>query len=409
MTTTDPTLLDDQRRWDVHVGNVLDVLAELPEESIQTCVTSPPYFAQRDYGGGDPALVTTWPDGWEGQLGHEPSPELFVSHLGDVFDAVHRVLRPDGTLWLNLGDTYAGSGGAGGDHLGHGLRGGQDGYEGSRRQMADRDDLKNKDLIGIPWMAAFELRRRGWWLRRDIIWHKPNPMPDGARDRPTCDHEYVFLFSKKGKGYYYDSFAVAEPTKGSNSKGRSTTRNRRSVWNVASSNFKGAHFATFPPSLIEPMILAGTPERGACSECGAPLHRVIERRGKSVYQEMKDQHGLDAEALTAVSEEQGKSGPRGRVGGTRNERGTTPKLDGPEKIAAGWELSCDCEPSSWRPTPSVVLDPFSGAATTGLVALQHGRSYVGVEAVAEYADLSAGRLRDELGVVGQTGTVHSPG
>jgi len=249
-------------------GDCRSVLAALPKQSVHCCVTSPPYFGLRDYG-------------HDGQIGLEQTPDAYVAELVAVFREVHRVLRDDGTLWLNLGDSYnaynanrgasasISDGTAGRDHPKH-------------RQGLTTSTLKNKDLIGIPWRVAFALQADGWYLRQDIIWHKPNPMPESVRDRCTKAHEYLFLLSK-GPRYYFDSEAMKEPAvkgaagssfnKGKTAKhqlGRSSdkdrvgseTRNRRSVWSVTTKPFKGAHFATFPPDLIEPCVLAGCPDGG---------------------------------------------------------------------------------------------------------------------------------------------------
>ena len=293
---------------DIRVGDCRTVLQELPAGAFHTCVTSPPYFGLRDYG-------------VEGQVGLEQTVADYVTKLAEVFAAVRRVLRNDGTLWLNLGDSYNAynanrgastsfsDGTAGRDHPKH------------ERGLTD-PALKNKDLIGIPWRVAFALQADGWHLRQDIIWHKPNAMPESVRDRCTKAHEYLFLLSKSAR-YYFDSTAMQEPAakgaagstfnKGKTAThqlGRSSgkertetgTRNRRSVWSVSTKPFRGAHFATFPPDLIEPCVLAGCPE-----------------------------------------------------GGT-------------------------------------VLDPFSGAGTTGLVALKHNRRYVGIELNPEYAQMSINRI-----------------
>ena len=243
-------------------------------KSVQTCVTSPPYFGLRDYG-------------VDGQLGLEPTPEAYVAGMVEVFREVRRALADDGTLWLNIGDSYARTGGTD-------RKVSASAQVGSTRntleQMSDRTSnaavlgLKPKDLIGIPWMLAFALRADGWYLRQDIIWSKPNPMPESVTDRCTKAHEYLFLFSKSER-YFYDSQAIMEPVAAStvdrlsqtnlaqqvgstrvpgktngNMKavGNGETRNRRSVWTVATRPYKGAHFATFPPALIEPCILAGS-------------------------------------------------------------------------------------------------------------------------------------------------------
>ena len=232
------------------------------------CVTSPPYYGLRDYGGE------------ENQIGQEQSPEHFVAQLVDVFSKVRDVLTDDGTLWLNIGDSY------------YNYR--SDGNYPQQTVSKTRQDLpmntpvrgnklegyKSKDLIGIPWMLAFALRADGWYLRQDIIWHKPNPMPESVKDRCTKSHEYIFLLSKS-KNYYYDNEAIKEPAKDWGTRDRTngkyhnpgtglqphsgltksyTKRNKRSVWSVNKKPYKGAHFATFPPELIEPCVLAGSKE-----------------------------------------------------------------------------------------------------------------------------------------------------
>jgi DNA modification methylase len=262
-------------RFDIpghYTGDCRDLLRELSDGCIQTCVTSPPYWGLRDYG-------------VDGQLGLETTPDEYVANMVAVFAEVRRVLRDDGTLWLNLGDCYAGSG--------RGARGGSQkpaGYHEPHRAaraigrayVAPPPGFRKKELIGLPWMVAFALRADGWILRMDNIWSKPNPMPESVRDRPTKAHEYVFLMSKSDP-YYYDKDAAAVPTtwKGQSrtNKGPVATampgapahrglrrldaqpplrRNLRSVWTVAAQPYDGAHFATFPPALIEPCILAGS-------------------------------------------------------------------------------------------------------------------------------------------------------
>ena len=259
-------------------GDSLEVLSTLPDCSVNCCVTSPPYWGLRDYG-------------VEGQLGLESTPEEYVAKMTAVFREVRRVLRDDGTLWLNLGDSYAAQRGGtyqpaetlAGGKSGKAKNGDKvnrdrfDGYNPSR--YASRIGLKHKDLVGIPWRVAFALQADGWYLRQDIIWHKPNPMPESVTDRCTKAHEYVFLMSKSAR-YYYDAEAVKEPIENpgkprkfskAGNKDRNDTlreydpatvsgRNKRSVWTVATRPFKEAHFAVFPPDLIKPMVLAGCPE-----------------------------------------------------------------------------------------------------------------------------------------------------
>ena len=252
-------------------GDCLASLQRLPDNCINTCVTSPPYFGLRDYG-------------VEGQIGLEETPDAFVNKLVNVFREVRRVLREDGTLWLNLGDSYSGSGKGVWDAPEDRKTAVKETYRPSVNPVKVQTGLKPKDLIGIPWRVAFALQTDGWYLRQDIIWHKPNPMPESVRDRCTKAHEYIFLLSKSER-YFFDSKAMREPgvypagtkaAKGSAERAQETgvnarppeykiydgMRNKRSVWTVTTKPFKGAHFATFPPDLIEPCVLAGCPVGG---------------------------------------------------------------------------------------------------------------------------------------------------
>lgn len=374
-------------------GDSIDVLAALPDGIAHTCVTSPPYWGLRDYGvppriwDGSPGCVHSWGPkdrgrfcercgAWEGCLGLEPTPDLFVQHLVLLMREVRRVLRDDGTLWMNLGDSFAGtrtvpsSGGAG---------------------------FKPKDLIGIPWRAAFALQADGWWLRSDIVWAKPNAMPEPIRDRPTRAHEFVFLLSKSRR-YFYDAEAVREPDKGGQAgngyvrperlsfggqsapRGQSEGwvggggRNRRSVWQVATQCFKGAHFATFPEGLVEPCILAGSSPT-ACRTCGAPWRRIVSSRRL-----------VDGEEAPA-----GKSDPQEEL---RKGRGHSRSWARSGKVlnlreTVGWEPSCGHDAPGARCT---VIDPFAGAATTGIVAARHGRDFLGVELSPSFAEIGRRRL-----------------
>lgn len=253
-------------------GDCRETLKTLPDQSVHCCVTSPPYFGLRDYG-------------HEGQIGLEETPDAFVQKLVEVFREVKRVLRDDGTLWLNLGDSYASNQSAG-DRVSK--------YSPKQTTNAGKlggkqtvpEGWKEKDLIGIPWMVAIALRMDGWYLRQDIIWHKPNPMPESVTDRCTKAHEYIFLLSKSPK-YYFDHLAMQEPAKyagtivkayksGKNISGQKfghtktggqdcevkEKRNRRSVWSITVKPYREAHFATYPPELIRPCILAGCPKGG---------------------------------------------------------------------------------------------------------------------------------------------------
>lgn len=263
--------------WRILHGDVRERLADLQAGSVRCCVTSPPYWGLRDYG-------------VDGQLGLEQTPEAYVQSMVAVFREVRRVLSDDGTLWLNLGDSYAGGGHTGRRDCGRDMGGGRggnyrNGVSAPVEQIARSvpDNLKAKDLVGIPWMVAFALRADGWYLRSDIIWSKPNPMPESVTDRPTKAHEYIFLLSKS-KNYYYDADAIREPhesleatQKRSNFDNKGTKhvrqsdlgrnrleyfadggRNKRSVWHVTPQPYPEAHFVTYPESLIEPCILAGS-------------------------------------------------------------------------------------------------------------------------------------------------------
>jgi DNA modification methylase len=238
----------------------IEGIRTLPDKCVNTCVTSPPYYGLRDYGE-------------DGQIGLEETPDAYVKRLVEVFREVRRVLKDDGTLWLNLGDSYAGNCSR--------VSSGRAGYGEEREGVFTRggDGLKPKDLIGIPWMVAFALRADGWYLRQDIIWHKPNPMPESVTDRCTKSHEYIFLLSKSGK-YYFDNEAIkeeaqTEPHSAGNKKldasrndnvnniwGADGKRNKRSVWTVTTKPYSGAHFATYPQDLIVDCIKAGCPKDG---------------------------------------------------------------------------------------------------------------------------------------------------
>jgi DNA modification methylase len=312
-------------------GDALEVLKTLPSESVHCIVTSPPYFNLRSYG-------------VDGQVGLEKTPELYVARLVEVFHEARRVLRADGTFWLNIGDSYATQPGKGNNVPQTKWK--SNSYpEQAAHRSTKIDGCKPKDLIGIPWMLAFAMRADGWYLRSDIIWHKSNAMPESVTDRPTKSHEYLFLLSKSSK-YFYDHKAIKEPSvypeddrkarasinhktmptnmvngirprkqdevgkrqytgfndRWDNHEGPYVTRNKRTVWKIPTRAFPGAHFATYPPALVEPCILAGCPE-----------------------------------------------------GGT-------------------------------------VLDPFNGAATTGLVAQKYGRNYIGIDLNPDYIEMSRKRL-----------------
>ena len=268
----------------IEFGDCRETMRRWKEQGVkaQTCVTSPPYYGLRDYG-------------HEGQIGLEQTPEEYIKAMVEVFRCVWDVLEDDGTLWLNIGDSYAAGKVGRGDQDrntrntdGRNTENATDTGAPMYAQRKLSNGLKQKDLIGIPWMLAFALRADGWYLRQDIIWHKPNPMPESVQDRCTKAHEYIFLLSKSQK-YYFDNEAIAEPLAASSvarlaqptlaqqagsdrvpgktngnmkAVGNGETRNKRSVWTVTTKPYKGAHFATFPPDLITPCILAGAPAGG---------------------------------------------------------------------------------------------------------------------------------------------------
>ena len=252
-------------------GDCRETLKNLTNLSIQTCITSPPYYGLRDYGGE------------ESQIGQEQTPEDYINELVEVFRVVRDKLKDDGTLWINIGDSYYNYRPSKGKSYPKQTvsKTKQDLPDYSSKRNNKLSNLKEKDLIGIPWMLAFALRQDGWYLRQDIIWHKPNPMPESVRDRCTKSHEYIFLLSKNRK-YYYDNEAIKEPVKkdwGTRNRDQGkyhnegtglqphsgltksyTTKNKRSVWSITNKPYNQAHFATFPPDLIEPCILAGSKE-----------------------------------------------------------------------------------------------------------------------------------------------------
>ena len=263
----------------IFCGDALDVLRTLPDNFVHCCITSPPYYALRDYG-------------VDGQIGREDTPAQYVARLTEVFSEVRRVLLPSGTLWLNIADTYCGTGSKG-DHLDPKNPSGRNGQCVSLAQRVE--NVKAKDMIGIPWMLAFALRDSGWYLRSDIIWMKANPMPESCKDRPSRCYEHVFLLTKS-RSYYYDAAAIAEPVAESTpmrmrrkfGKNKYSAgipgqahqhlndyrpngyaeedipllRNKRDVWQINSVPYKGAHFAAYPPKLVETCLLAGCPQDG---------------------------------------------------------------------------------------------------------------------------------------------------
>jgi DNA modification methylase len=361
------------------VGDVRTRLADIPDNTIQSCITSPPYWGLRDYG-------------HDGQIGLEQTPDEYVAEMVAVFREVRRVLKDDGVLWLNLGDSYSGSGKGPAGNLGakHNER-----HLEHKHSAIVPDGLKPKDLVGIPWRVAFALQADGWYLRQDIIWHKPNPMPESVTDRCTKSHEYLFLLTKSAK-YYFDNEAIKEPsaqlgktnirfggskygdstdpkhaTKSGNEYTDNGTRNRRSVWTIPTKPFKGAHFAVMPEALVEPCILASTSEHGCCATCGSSYERIIEQ-GK-------------------IRERKTRDGMVGVIPGrTSTTRMNSVDMEAIPKKTIGWRKTCDCPTQDIQ--PSTVMDPFTGSGTVAVVSLRHGRNYIGTELNPEYVDIARERI-----------------
>ena len=425
--------------WSCVEGDCIAGMRTLPDECVHCCVTSPPYYGLRDYGtarwdGGDPAcdhqLPCDAPNGNKGQptthpgrhvsrfcakcgafkideqIGLEGTPEAYVAKLVDVFREVRRVLHPSGTLWLNLGDSYA--------------RMQENNVPQSKNPLCQppagtgrikNAGLKPKDLIGIPWMVAFALRADGWYLRQWCPWVKRNPMPESVTDRPGTGCETMFLLSKRSD-YFFDMEAVkrlaapdASPRDRDNSKLNNTpgrtrmaglthneyeSRNMRSsdLWfdsvgmllageeepellgfDVTTKPYKGAHFAVMPKKLVEPCILAGTSAAGVCPKCGEPWVRAVKKV------RVATRPGNDTKVHGTDGETHGNRDPERHC--TRTE-------------TVGWNRQCDC--GAYEPRPAVVLDPFAGSGTVLSVAMEHGRRSLGMELNPEYVQLIKKRM-----------------
>ena len=419
-------------------GDALRVLKTLPDASVHCCVTSPPYWRLRDYR-------------TEGQLGLEKTPEEYVAKMVEVFREVKRVLRDDGTLWLNLGDSYYNFRGYS-DYAVKQTIAKNDAHVMNSpcgKRNSRLDNLKGKDLVGVPWMVAFALRADGWYLRSDIIWNKPNPMPESVTDRCTKSHEYVFLLTKSAK-YYYDAEAIkeneAETTPARKLRGVSdnhkningapgqtphsmnqsrenmrhknlqedgqqpntihlrraeglldktySKRNKRSVWTITTQPYRDAHFATFPEELPKTCIMAGTSERGCCPKCGSPWERVVETERKATRPGTNSKFGTQDTDVRCNGSE--TSGLLKRVIATNT--------------TTGWQPTCDCDghfeyvpftddfpdrqyrkffadKDVSKPVPCTVLDPFAGSGTVGAVAESLGRNSILIELNPAYIDL----------------------
>ncbi len=400
----------------IMVGDVREKLRELPDGSVHCCVTSPPYWGLRDYG-------------HDGQIGLERTPDEFVAKLVEVFREVRRVLRDDGTLWVNIGDSYAGYWGDKYAHKPFGADRTPDASTPPHKKSPNFKawNVKPKDLVGVPWLLAFALRADGWFLRQDIIWSKPNPMPESVLDRCTKAHEYIFLLSKSER-YFYDAAAIAEPTvippesacnsfardekpgavpPGNNPQKRASRvsvarggfdgktnalvgreafravrakRNKRSVWTITTKPYRGAHFATFPPELPEICIKAGTSEKGVCPHCAAPWVRTVETQRVMRHELPEDNPNY-------------RPGRYTRKAGGNDEYANGGGQAFSVKTGEAWSQSCDCQ--SHTPVHAVVLDPFGGAGTTGLVADRLQRNAILIELNPVYAEMARKRIHGD--------------
>jgi DNA modification methylase len=356
-------------------GNSLEKLRDLADRSVHCVVTSPPYWPQlRNYGG----RAVKWADGWEGCLGDEPSPDLFCDHLCDIFREVRRVLRDDGTLWVNIGDSYA-----------------------KDNSLKDSHGIKKKDLLGTPWLFAFAMRKDGWYLRNDCVWKKPNAMPDSTKDRCGRDHEYIFQFTKS-ESYYFDLLSVREKASdvslkriaqksfdtqkggekdyGKNNINASRSarktienfaknpgRNKRTVWEIPTANLREGHFAAYPEKIPFFCIKMSTSEHGCCKDCGMPYGRVVEstriptRPGNKNKQDETKKSNRDPLRHISLME------------------------------TKGWQKSCDCD--TQEIVPATVLDPFNGAGTTGVASEGLSRDYIGIELFPDYVEITRKRMK----------------
>jgi DNA modification methylase len=489
-------------RNQVLCGNSLEILKEIPTESVHMCVTSPPYWTLRSYKtepyiwGGDPNCNHQWGvevdtppkrkksenkiygkhctkcSAWRGELGSEPTPHLYISHLIEIFSEIKRILRNDGTVWVVIGDCYTPQSSHKGGTQYDKFKKTSNWIERSETKDTIPSWGKPKDLVGIPWRFAFAMQDSGWLLRNDIIWQKPNPLPSPSIDRCVSSHEHCFLFAKSfkntfwthrdksgtrkkpnpdyryydtltdtetetepphwkteiieetgtrrwkrynlwsGHAYYFDHIAIREPvtttnittdikyggtkypgncnnTYSGNDYIPTGMRNKRDVWKISTDSCRDSHFAVYPKKLIEPMIFAGTSENGVCSICGAPHTRVT--RKTEPNEEWKKQCGADNSGNY-----RGESVKEYESAKAQNASDVKRRiLDGMLNVETiRWEPSCDCKNAGInRP---IVLDPFYGAGTTGIVTNLYNRDYIGIEINRDFIEIAKNRLPREI-------------
>lgn len=421
-------VLSGVQSWHIEQADALEGLRSLPDDCVQCCVTSPPYWGLRNYG-------------IDGQLGLEPTPGEYIAGMTAVFLELQRVLRVDGTLWLNMGDCYAGSGkgqnadgtpnaGASKQGTNRGtMTGGLPKFTGvSKKSTLRMDGRKHqgpypeekrlqpimgggssvrgvppKSLLGMPWRLAFALQDAGWLLRAEIIWAKPAPMPESVTDRPTRAHEQIFLFANSSR-YFYDAAAIREQQVSDHPSGNGfkrperlsygrgfgargsddewfpsdTGRNARTVWTIGPEPFSEAHFATFPTELPRRCIAAGTSEHGCCPTCGAPWRRCVD------YKPMPLEIKAQFEAARKRSADD-----QGRTDGFTTRKPNYTR----EVIGETWAPACEC--LAGDPVPCVVLDPFVGSGTTVMVARRLGRRGIGLELSPTYAEMARRRVSED--------------
>ena len=383
------------------LGDVRQTLREIPADSVQCCVTSPPYWGLRDYG-------------CAGQLGSEATPDEFVRTMVAVFAEVRRTLHPTGTLFLNIGDSYSSGGRKAFDTKSPNIR---------QNHVAERQSmpsgLKPKDMVGIPWLLAFALRADGWYLRSEIIWAKKSPMPSSVKDRPTTAHESIFLLSKSPR-YYWDQVGSAEAavrgTPGNRThKGAKKyaagdrhhrlavgltnvtaveTRNMRSVWSLAAEPYKGAHVACYPSELVRRCLSAGVGERGCCPVCRTPWVRQVQR------ERIATRPGDDSK-VTALARPAGWATRGKHSAAAYNTPETHAKTIGnrdPQRhisrvVTLGWLPACGCDAEApLAAIPCTVLDPFLGSGTTAQVAEHLGHAWLGCELNPDYIAQAEARI-----------------